>query len=267
MNIRTPLPWIGATSLVLALTACGEEPASPSGGGTASPTTTPSPVVTTDSPGGGGISTLDDLQALLLTLDDLPSGYSIDDEYAERAYAGGPGAPGFGDGAELLEGDETCAVDFGLIEGEGSGGGATGLFSEAGIEFSGSELGPYLLHTITLMNEVSSVEDEMSYTLDLLDACRGEVITLRDPVDDLVFDVSVAPTSYPRHGDQTFAWTMTMELQAEGFDLMFEAFFVMVQVEATLSMFGSMALEGDSYGSSDFDALINTSLDRLYRAL
>ena len=178
-----PMWVVGLVALLLA--ACGGgkddrattlQPATPAAT-SASGMTTPPAVTSTIA----AITASTDLQKALLTLDDMPTGFTVDPPDADDEGGTDP----CGRSTELRQ----RAVQN----------------VEAG--FAKGQLGPFVSHTIGLFRS-GTAKDAMDYARKVFEECREWSDTTGDGT---VLKFRLSPVSFPRLGDQTFAMRVDVD--------------------------------------------------------
>lgn len=228
-------------------------------------TASASPVGDTTADGTASAGNPDDLSAFLWTLDDLPEGFEIDDE-----YSGSAGSTEEDDDFERVEGDAECAEYFGFSEDMSAPGDIAGL-DEVGVEFSAGEFGPYLMHSIMSV-PAAQIQLEFSDMDRTLARCDGEEFTITD-ADGFSMSMVISGVSFAEVGERTIAFTIAGEVPEVDMEL--DMVFVIVQIDDTMSSFASMALSSELLpdgGSelipdAEFEALVRLAVERLEAAL
>lgn len=226
------LRLVATTAILSLLVACGSE-TSPEGGG------------------GGGALSDDQLAGLLLTVEDLPPGFVADD-----SDSGGEDADP--DELDVTSGNEACG-DFvaqdDVIDLEAQG--------EAAAEFTGGELGPFVSHEIKSYASADELERGFSALSDLIAACAGERLTMRD--EDYSMDLVLGEGTFAALGDRTAS--ISIEGSMVEFGLAIRGEFVVVQSANQVSLFSVLSFNEAGLPAAQFEDLARTAVERLENAL
>lgn len=202
------------------------------------PTSSASPNGDVD--GSLGAPSTTDAQAALLTLDDLPAGWTVDPEDG----GGGFGLGGSGGTPDSPESSECARVARELNDEE--------PIAEAEADFTAGGFGPYLTHSVSFFDQDTAPMVERLATV--LGDCPE---ALSKQYEDPSFDYRIQPLSFPELGDRTTAVRM---VAMSGFTTAtFD--FVAVAVDRTVSILftgGSDTLDG-----SELERLARLSVDRI----
>lgn len=247
---------LAACATVLLLAACGTEPTGettpgPSSSTTPGSDTTPTPV--DDVPTG---PTIENPEDFLLTVSDLPDGYTV-----ESSTADGTQAPGAEEDVEVVSGVEACAR---LFDGGNEELFDTAVIDFAGVGFSGGEFGPFLEHGINVYSPGdAALDDEFALYEGVLDDCDGESVTVAD-TEGSQLAMNLSRVDFAPIGDRVGALAMTGRLLE--FDVEVEVLFVLVQVGDTTSSFSAMSMAGEVLPEQTFTDLVTLAVDRLEAA-
>lgn len=136
--------------------------------------------------------TVAQLTAALLTVQDLPTGYSLD-------------TSGDDDSPDSSSGDAPCARQFDNLENLNKHKDVT----SAERDFTKGGFGPFVTETLASYRSDDAARDTMKVVTGLFQKCQS--FTATDPDDKKKSTYTIAPVSFPKIGDQTLAVTATIK--------------------------------------------------------
>ena len=165
---------------LLAGTACGGDGDAGGTAATTAPATTSATPTPTPTPTGGQKATAEQRKAALLTVEDMPTGWSIDEDDDDDS---GP----FGEGCAPLTALEKKYPDEG---------------DDAEIAFTQGELGPLFGEEVSSLDTADEVSTRIADLKEALGECPS--FTYKDD-RGATQRVTIAPVSFPTVGDESFA--------------------------------------------------------------
>jgi hypothetical protein len=168
-----------------------------------------------------------ELRSALLTVGDLPTGYSLD---AEAGADGSDPADG---------GNEECDRVFDHMRGSGSALRAGGA-STAEIEFTRGEYGPFISQSLVSGADRAAVFAAFEAFRRVPDQCRE--FTEED--DDGSFTVRLSAESFPTVGEDSFAIKLDASGAGEGITVTLGGYLVLIRVATTMSMIAHVGVPG-----------------------
>ncbi|MCC6388183.1 MAG: hypothetical protein IT302_12475 [Dehalococcoidia bacterium] len=195
------------------------------------PASTPNPTASVTAEAPPAIPATDSLQKMLLRLDDMPAGWSNwpdDDNDDDDGWCGKP----------------TAAR-------------AVPSSARASAQFQQSDFGPFLAHTVTSYKG-DDARRAFDYNVDLLKDCR----TWTEPDENgHLVTYTISPLSFPKLGDQTFAFRLTMTpVPLVG---LVTADAVYVRRGTIVSNVIAMALGPGGTSGVQLEALVRKAVDRI----
>lgn len=181
-----------------------------------------------------------DAQAALLTLDDLPAGWSVDPEDSDGAF----GLGGSGVTPDGSESGECARVAHELNDQK--------PIAEAETAFTAGGFGPYLTHTVSFFDQDTAPLVERLATV--LGGCPE---ALSEQNENPSFDYRMQPLSFPDLGDRTAA--VRLVAASGGTTATFD--FVVVAVGRAISIL--FAGGSDTLDGSELERLARLSVDRI----
>lgn len=196
------------------------------------------------------VLTSDELTAALLTVDDLPTGFSVDETALEDLESTDEIVRASGDSCtDLWEATET---PFGDEE-----------YVEASAAFAGGELGPFLTQDLIAVDE-SAVASEFATLQLAIEDCTS--LVSRD-ADGFETSVEFAPITAPDLGDKNFAFEMRITYAYGDVEVDALATLVMTSVGGNLMILSSIVVEmGEPFEAAEFEALAQVAVARLQDA-
>lgn len=177
----------------------------------------------------------------LLTVDDLPDGWSYDSEYGD----------GGGSDSRTTSEDPGCAKLTAAL----SSADDTATSGEGDVSFSKSEYGPFLTQTVRSRGDDNPVKAMKS----LRDALKGcDFFTMVDDARGVKTDYVVSDLSFPELGDDMVAMTLRSSTEGQSVDMPM----VIVRVDQALVMLASFAL-GGRMEANEFEAVVRTAVKKV----
>lgn len=188
--------------------------------------------------GDGAEPTSEDLTSMLLTLDDMPSGWST---YTDDM--------GSDDAEETTDDDTFCPEAESVVEDDSD--------DEVEAMFSQGELGPFVFQGIS-----PSTKEEYERVVDALDSCIGEEWTTTDE-DGVESKYAMEELSAPDLGEDSRSYRMTATF--DGGLLTADLVTGHSEGAAVLLMGTSMTtfLGSSELSAEDFDEIVNVANDKL----
>ncbi|SKB07529.1 hypothetical protein [Aeromicrobium choanae] len=184
------------------------------------------------------------IQDALLTLKDLPNGWSFDSEYGD----------GGGFDSRTTSEDPGCAKLTAAL----SSADDTATSGEGSVTFAKSEFGPFLTQTVTSRGDDDAVKSMKS----LRSALKGcDYFTMFDDTRGMRSDYVVSDLSFPKLGDDMVAMTLRSTTQGQSIDMPM----VIARVDQTLVMLAWFEL-GGSAGTQDFESVARTAVKKVKKA-
>lgn len=195
---------VTALALTVVLAGCGGGGEGDDAGDRARTVAVPSSAAA-EAPEGTGDKTLTEaqLQAALLTVQDLPTGYTLaaDDDDADDGGSAG--------------GDDECSRRFDDLDAEDDT-----EAPSAEVEFEGG-LGVLLSQEVVSHEDEDALKERFDEIVDLVSDCPSFTDT---DETGATTEVAIGPLSFPKLGDDTVA--LALSGQAEGFDIRLNMVFV-----------------------------------------
>lgn len=193
------------------------------------------------------VLTADDLTAALLTVDDLPDGFSFDETALEEFESTDEIVEASADScAELWEETETPFGDEDYVE--------------AAAAFAGGELGPFLTQDLIVVDESTTADEFASLQL-AVEECTSFVA--RD-ADGFETAAQLALLDPPDLGDKNLAFEMQLTLSDGDIEFGGTMTMVMTSVGGNLMILTSLNFEmGDTLDADEFDTVARTAVARL----
>lgn len=182
--------------------------------------------------------TEDEIAEALLSLEDLPSGWTVSEDTSED-IAG-----------EATIDNPKCEEFNAILEDDSE---VEGL-SEGDVAFSQGDWGPFLNQTIASM-EGNEIEKAFSAFSHALSACDGFTET-KD--DGSKVEYKLQPMSFPDLGDDSLAFTMSAD--ADGFPFELDA--VVVRVDQNLVLMASAGI-GQGLTGEELEAVVRTAVAKV----
>jgi hypothetical protein len=190
-----------------AATACG-----PTDSGTKGNSTAASP--------SAKIPTADELQKRLLTLSDMPTGYS-----AKAQETSGPGdSPAPQDSSSLSATTADCAQLFNQFDAQSSSGTSQG---EATVKFEKSTTGPFVTETLESYPDAAGLQKDLARLRDAVDKCHD--FSMKED-DGSEVKMTVSAASFPKMGDETEAFQVGATVTNSGRSVTLGGYLVYVRV-------------------------------------
>jgi hypothetical protein len=194
-----------------------------------------------------GASNSDELDDLLLTLDDLPGGFDVDESSDDESDPG-----------EIVDASsEACEV---LWEGTENPFDEEKV-PETEIAFTGGDAGPYVMQFLT-----TSDASELSEELDDFRGAVEECTSFTVAADGFTSTFDIATADAPDVGDESFAFTMDMTMGDDDFELDGLATVAMISVGEYAMVLMGMEFDlggGTVLDARTFDAIVQAAVERL----
>jgi ABC-type transport system substrate-binding protein len=196
-----------------------------------------------------------DLSTALLTLNDLPAGFS------PIADTGGNSS----DDSIVCQGARSGVFK----DVSGTAGAKTGKMrtvsssgsSDPTVEFSQSQLGPFVMESLGVVDDPKA---EFDAGVEALDSCMSKPWTQTNS-DGMTMTFSLAPVSFPKHGDDQAAYKLTA--QASGVQIEIEGVIVLIRENGVLMVvggFGTVSVLGDHLlDVQQFSAIVDTAVAKV----
>jgi hypothetical protein len=180
------------------------------------------------------IPTADELQKKLLTLSDMPTGYS-----AKAQETSGPGdSPAPQDSSSLSATTAECAQLFNQFDAESSSGTTQG---QATVKFEKSPTGPFVTETLESYADAAGLQKDMTRVREAVDKCHDFSMKEDDGSD---VKVTIAAASFPKMGDETVAFRLGATVTNSGRSLTLGGYMVAVRVGNVVSTIIAFGLPG-----------------------
>jgi ABC-type transport system substrate-binding protein len=244
---RVSVPIAAVVLLVVGAAGCGSSSKSSSGDvseAQAEATTT------TKAP-----PSMADVSGALLTLNDLPAGYS------PIADAGSNSS----DDSLICQGAQSGV----LKDVSGTSGAKTAKMrtvsssdsSDPTVQFSQSQLGPLVMETLGVVDDPKA---EFDASVVELDSCMSKSWTQTNS-DGMTMTFSLAPESFPKHGDDQAAYKLTG--QASGIQFEIEGDLVLIRENGVLMAVGGIGtmsvLGAHQLDVQQFSAIVDTAVAKV----
>ena len=184
------------------------------------------------------------IKPTLLTLDDMPNGYSIDRDASDDSDSG-----------ELDSSTAECTRLFKALERQDN----QKAFGKAEINFKADDFGPFVSETVSSFKG-SKIKDQLAI-LDVALAKCPSFTTTDDDGAKLTFKVE--ELSFPDLGDQTVAGRITAKEPT--FDIAIEFQMVAVRVDQNMVALANFGI-GKGMGEADFEEVVRKAVERVQAA-
>jgi hypothetical protein len=184
------------------------------------------------------------IKPTLLTVDDMPAGYSVDHETSDDSDSG-----------ELDSTTAECTRLFTALERQDK----QKAFGKAEINFKADDFGPFVSETVSSFKG-SKIKDQLA-VLDVALAKCPSFTTTDDDGAKLTFEVE--ELSFPDLGDQTVAGRLTAKEPT--FDIAIEFQMVAVRVDQNMVALANFGL-GKGMSAADFEAVVRKAVERVQAA-
>ena len=182
------------------------------------------------------------IKKALLTVKDLPDGWSFSSEYGD------------GGGANLrtTSSDPGCAKLTAALSSDDEEDTSAG---EADVTFSKGQYGPFLTQTV----RSKGGDDAVGSIKSLRSALKGcDYYTVTDPDQGVATNYTVSDLPFPALGDDTVAMTLRASSQGQSFDIPM----AIVRVDQSLVMLASFLI-GKGMSAKDFEAVARKAVKKV----
>lgn len=184
------------------------------------------------------------IKPTLLTLDEMPNGYAIDQDASDDSDSG-----------ELDSTTAECTRLFKALERQDK----ENAFGKAEINFEAGDFGPFVSETVSSF-EGSKIKDQLAI-LDVALAKCPSFTTTDDDGAKLKFKVEELP--FPDLGDQTVAGLITAKEPT--FDIAIEFQMVAVRVDQNMVALANFGI-GKGMGEADFEEVVRKAVEHVQAA-
>ena len=188
--------------------------------------------------------TSEEIKKVLLTLEDLPSGYSEDPELTSEDEE---------DSDEVTSGSQPCKDLMAALDAEEE----EKPHGEGEIGFKESDFGPFVMEAVASF-EGDKLKKTMQTFQDAFTECRKFTTTDSEGVDT---NFTAAPMSFPKLGDESVAVRLTAKEDSD-FDFEIDFDLVAVRTDQNVVLMASLGF-GKSMSGEDFEKLVRTAVQRV----
>jgi hypothetical protein len=165
------------------------------------------------------IPTADELQKRLLTVSDMPTGYS-----AKAQATSGPGdSPAPEDSSSLSATTAECAQLFNQFDAESSSATSQG---QATVKFQKSPTGPFVTETLESYTDAAGLQKDMARVREAVDKCHD--FSMKED-DGSEVKMTFSAASFPKMGDETVAFQLGARVTTSGRSLSVGGYMVAVR--------------------------------------